>query len=306
MPSYTHLKRALAEGGLDLTSELSAALGRVAELRAGVLESGGQHVVFYASGYFQKRGAGPEIDIDMEDINGFMNALYRVEMRSLTLILHTPGGDGAAVESIVEYLHSKYDYIEVIVPAYAMSAGAMISLASDHIIMSRAGQLGPMDPQMDGLSAWVINEGYKKAEDDVRESRKLARLWEPLMERMGPFLPLEARDALYHGHKLVRGWLKSRGLLADKKAADDITAYFNTAPSDSDDGMFSHDKRIGLRELREKGLNASALEDSQELQDAVMKAYWLMTLIFEQTHLTKFIASNTNEMWEKPAFAGEE
>ena len=55
--------------------------------------------------------------------------------KGLTLLLHTPGGVTNAAETIVEYLHTKFSYIEVIVPTYAMSAGTMISLSSNLIFI---------------------------------------------------------------------------------------------------------------------------------------------------------------------------
>ena len=64
-------------------------------------------VIFYASGFLQK--ADENVSITREDINGFMNALYEAPTANgLTLILHTPGGDPNAVESVVEYLHPSF------------------------------------------------------------------------------------------------------------------------------------------------------------------------------------------------------
>ena len=45
------------------------------------------NVVFYASAFLQKKNI-PEVSIDSEDINGFMNALYEVQTeKDLILIL---------------------------------------------------------------------------------------------------------------------------------------------------------------------------------------------------------------------------
>ena len=87
-------------------------------------------VIFYASSFLQKSYL--ESSITREDIIGFMDALHGAyTKKGLTLILHTPGGDINAVESIVDYLHAKFGYIEVIVPYLAMSGGSMISVARD-------------------------------------------------------------------------------------------------------------------------------------------------------------------------------
>lgn len=150
-------------------------------------------VIFYASAFLQKPNNSSSIA--REDINGFMNALYKVKTQSsLTLILHTPGGDLNAVESIVDYLHSKFDYIEVIVPYLAMSGGAMISLASNLLVLGRQSQLGPIDPQLNiGTSihsARAILEGFNKAKADIENNIKLAHLWAPILQSMGGGLRL--------------------------------------------------------------------------------------------------------------------
>lgn len=160
-------------------------------------------VIFYASGFLQK--AGDNVSITREDINGFMNALYEAPTdNGLTLILHTPGGDPNAVESIVEYLHAKFQQIEVIVPYLAMSGGAMISLASDLLILGRQSQLGPIDPQFlignKVHSARAIQEGFNKAREDIEKDTKLAHLWAPILQNMGPSLVLEADKALSTVH----------------------------------------------------------------------------------------------------------
>ena len=65
----------------------------------------------------------------------------------LDLILHTPGGDIAATESLVYYLKQIFGRnIRVFVPQMAMSAGTMIALASKEIIMGKESSLGPIDP----------------------------------------------------------------------------------------------------------------------------------------------------------------
>ena len=239
-----------------------------------------------------------------------MNALYEAPTdNGLTLILHTPGGDPNAVESIVEYLHAKFRQIEVIVPYLAMSGGAMISLASDLLVLGRQSQLGPIDPQLlignKVHSARAIQEGFNKAREDIERDTKLAHLWAPILQNMGPSLVLDADKALAYSKELVANWLDKRMLkdIGDeaerKQTANTIAAYFN-AESTSDHGQIHvHGQRIGAAKLAELGLNLLFLEEDQDLQNDVLTAYHLMTLIFEMTPSVKFIASNRGKMWVK-------
>lgn len=194
-------------------------------------------VIFYASAFLQKN-ALDNVSIAREDINGFMNALYDAPTNNgLVLLLHTPGGDPNAVESIVEYLHSKFNRIDVVVPYLAMSGGAMISLASDLLVLGKQSQLGPIDPQLvidnQTYSARAIQEGFSKAREDIEKNTKLAHLWAPILQNMGPSLFLEAEKALAYSKELVANWLNKRMLSyigneqERRKKADEIASYFN-------------------------------------------------------------------------------
>ena len=269
---------------------------------------GDSTVIFYASAFLQKTNEG--VSITREDINGFMNALHKASTdKGLTLILHTPGGDPNAVESIVEYLHAKFSKIEVFVPYLAMSGGAMISLASDLLVLGRQSQLGPIDPQFrfeDRVhSARAIQEGFARARDDIKEDTRLAHLWAPILQNMGPALVLDAEKALAYSKELVVGWLNKR-MLKDqrneserKKQAETIAAYFNAEKTREHGQIHTHGQRIGADQLKRLGVNLQLLEDDQGLQGDVLAAYHLMTLIFETTTSLKFIASNQKRMWVK-------
>ena len=269
---------------------------------------GNATVIFYASAFLQR--VSDKASITREDINGFMNALYEAPTdRGLVLILHTPGGDPNAVESIVEYLHAKFDRIEVVVPYLAMSGGAMISLAGDLLLLGKQSQLGPIDPQflIDNkvYSARAIQEGFGRAREDIEKDIRLAHLWAPILQNMGPSLVLEADKHLKYSQELVANWLYERMLRGttneeERRArAATIAAYFN-AESTGDHGQIHvHGQRIGAAKLDELGLRLEFLEDDQSLQDDVLTAYHLMTLIFEKSNSFKFIASDKGKMWVK-------
>ena len=83
-----------------------------------------------------------------------MTVIHQLDRdKGLDLILHTPGGDTAATESIVDYLHNMFgNNIRAIVPQLAMSAGTMIACSCKEIIMGLQSSLGPIDPQLDRKS----------------------------------------------------------------------------------------------------------------------------------------------------------
>ncbi len=82
----------------------------------------------------------------------------------LDLILHTPGGDVAATESIIDYLNNIFDgNIRAIIPQLAMSGGTMIACSCKEIVMGKQSSGGPVDPQINSVPAHGVISEFKNA-----------------------------------------------------------------------------------------------------------------------------------------------
>ena len=83
--------------------------------------------------------------INDDDKNGFMSAVRGLDVsKGLDMILHTPGGDIAATESLVDYLNQKFaGDMRAIIPQMAMSGGTIMACACKEIIMGKQSSLGP-------------------------------------------------------------------------------------------------------------------------------------------------------------------
>src|SRR3989339_268104 len=127
----------------------------------------GRNVIAFYSGWLQKQqlaaGGYTGFAITDADKNGLMTAVYKLDRsKGLDLILHTPGGDVAATESIVDYLRSMFgNDIRAIVPQLAMSCGTMIALSCKEVVMGKHSSLGPIDPQFRGLPAHGVIEEFE-------------------------------------------------------------------------------------------------------------------------------------------------
>lgn len=89
--------------------------------------------------------------IDREDTMPFVDLLHNVPAgHDVDLLLHTGGGDIDAAEKLVTMLRNKAGTatLRVIVPDYAKSAGTLMVLAADSVVMSDPSELGPIDPQV--------------------------------------------------------------------------------------------------------------------------------------------------------------
>lgn len=281
-----------------LTNGFTSALKSVSQ------QQGDRNVIFYGSAFLQKQNVpGAAISITYEDINGFMATVNGLDRsKGLTLILHTPGGVTNATETIVSYLRQCFESLEVIVPAFAMSAGTMISLASSRIVMAKHGQLGPIDPQMPlpggaTQSARAIVEQFDQAKAEISANPLAAHAWAPVTSSLGPALLQEASNALAYSEEIVANWLTEYMFKGDPDALSKgqrVAHHFNDASRHK-----SHGRRIGYKEAEEQGLNVSLLEDSQTLQEAVLDAYHRMTIMFEQTMMTKILWSSQGKTWIK-------
>lgn len=76
-----------------------------------------RNTIAYYSGWLQKPDS-MDTAINDKDKSGFMLTINKMDRKKgLDLLLHTPGGDIAATESLVDYLYSIFEKdIRVIIP----------------------------------------------------------------------------------------------------------------------------------------------------------------------------------------------
>lgn len=308
MPSWSQFQKefqsqAASDRGKWMDEKLKQSIKNIAALCED------RNVIYYGSAFLQK----PEIPasnymITYEDLNGFMAMINGLDSsKGLTLILHTPGGVTNAAESIVEYLRTKFAYMEVIVPTYAMSAGTMISLASNKIILGRQSQLGPIDPQMaiNGkyVPAQAIIDQFKDAQVEILKNTDAAHLWAPILQSLGPALLKEAQNEIAYSGTMVDTWLskfmfKGRDDAAALSAT--VTGHFNGAQNKS------HGRRIDIDEARNIGVLVEKLEDNPLLQDAVLSSYHIMTILMNTTPVAKLMLNQNDQMWVKSYLSPDE
>lgn len=275
-----------------LDEQLVESLLKIGQLR------GNRSVILYGSSFLQRPSTNANI-IRLEDMNGFMECLYGMDFdQGLTLLLHTPGGDPNAAEAIVNYLRSKFNDIEVIVPTFAMSAGTMISLGTDRIVLGRQSQLGPIDPQIitpyGMVSAKAIVDRFEEARADILKNPDLADLWTPVLASIGAAF-VEAKNALKYAERMVAQWL-DQWMLRDQGQGNTIAKYFSDSSRHG-----SHGRRIDRDHACDLGLVVESLEKSQTLQEAVLRTYHLMTLAFEMSQMEKLMRSSHGGGWVKLA-----
>ncbi len=300
MPSWSELHDEL--NGIDPDSRGDHVAELTRQCTARIAGHCDRNVLYYASSFLQK----PQIPglftaINMEDINGFMAGIHGLDFsKGLLLMLHTPGGMGEAAQTIVDYLRSKFSDIDFLVPTYAMSAGTMIALGCDRIIMGRQSQLGPTDPQLivgnRPFSAHSIVEQFEEAKLEIAGNSVLAHAWAPVLRSFGPALVQEARKSIAYGQTLVQDWLQTymfSGRPDPEGLAISVAKHFGGNQHGS------HGRRIDRNEARQHQLEINDLEDDQTLQEEVLTLYHLSTIVFERGPAAKSVISSNGRLWIK-------
>ena len=179
-------------------------------------EKTGRNIITYYSGWLQKPRIG-NADICDDDKNGLMATIHNLDRsKGLDLILHTPGGDIAATESIVDYLRRMFgNDIRAIIPQIAMSAGTMIACSCKEIIMGKQSNIGPIDPQFNGIPVLGVLAEFKRALKEIREIHKLSP-WQTVVAKYHPTFIGECQNAIDWSTEIVTKWLEINMFNGDK------------------------------------------------------------------------------------------
>lgn len=231
----------------------------------------GRNVIAYYSGFLTKpRIEGIEINDD--DKNGFMLAIHEMKRDGvgLDLILHTPGGDGQATISLVEYLRDMFgNDIRAIIPQIAMSAGTMISCSCKSIIMGKESSIGPIDPQFGSIAAANLLEEVKKARDDIITNPNLALFWNPILSKITPSFIERCEWALKDSNEFINVTLRKNMFARLTPQAQDAAIEKISKLLANNEGR-AHNTHIQYQECVDAGLVVERLEDDPILQDLVL------------------------------------
>jgi ClpP class serine protease len=232
----------------------------------------GRNVIVYYSGWLQKQGI-LGFGINDNDKNGFMATIHGLDRsKGLDLILHTPGGESAATESLVDYLRKMFDTnIRAIVPQLALSAGTMIACACNTILMGKQSSLGPIDPQISGVPAHGIIEEFQQAYKECKVDQTKIPLWQPIIAKYTPTLIGEAQKAISWSEEMVKEWLVT-GMLKETHGPGTVAERIIKELGDHALTK-SHARHLSASKCKEIGLKIEMLEENQKLQDAVLTVH---------------------------------
>lgn len=250
-----------------------------------------RNVIAYYSGWLQKPGIS-NTSINDDDKNGLMAVVHGLNRdQGLDIILHTPGGEIAATESIVDYLRKMFgNDIRAIVPQLAMSAGTMISCACKEIIMGKQSSLGPIDPQFGGIPAQGVIEEFKRAIEETKKDPDSIPIWQTVINKYHPTFIGECEKAITLSEHLVKSWLVS-GMFENRENAEEIASRI-VSELNNHKNTKTHERHIPIEECQRIGLRVIPLENDQEFQDIVLTIHHAYMHSFANSTSIKIIENH--------------
>ncbi len=239
--------------------------------RKEIQEEYGRRLICYVS--------GKAASIDRDDTAGFMEILHNIQPgENVDLLLHTGGGDVDAAEKLMAMVQATVTggQFRVIIPDFAKSAGTLILLGADALLMSDSSELGTIDPQIfagDGRGNLICHsvlsylDAFKTHADKLRESPDdpVARL---MLNKLDPTTLRHYEAIRDRARSFAEGQLKRKG-----RNFSQITSAL------MDIGRWqSHGQMISWQDAKELGLPVEYLPPRSKQWQAYWHLYCLLRL----------------------------
>lgn len=253
-------------------------------------------LVIYAAKIEAPREAPNQILL--EDVIGFTDLIADIEGPKLDILIESPGGIVDASHRIVQIIRQKFTDVRFIIAGSAYSAATMISLSGNSILMDEAASLGPIDPQINGIPARSILNGFESVRQLLKsEGPSSLPAYLPLLQKYDLHIFEICKDAEERGKQLVENWLKSymfageTGTEAKIKEIVTFFADYNTHKS--------HARPIFLDDAKKIGIKVDALSTNRDLKQHVWDLFLCIKVLFDVSSNVKIFENTKGVNWGK-------
>jgi len=258
----------------------------------------------------------PAVPLEQADFYVFHDLLScKKDLKKIDIYLETPGGRGETAEEIVRFLRSKFDSVSFVISSEAKSAGTIIALSGDEILMTETGSLGPIDAQMrigrSVVSAYDYMEWVEKKRDEADKNDKLNPFDATMVAQITPGELGNVFHALKFAEELVKDWLVKYKFgkwtetethkrpvtqeLKEQRASDiarDLTDHSKWR---------LHGRSIKAEDLEEIGLRITRVDKDPKLADVVYRIQTVCMFLFEYTTAFKIFATKDDKIFRHAA-----
>lgn len=235
------------------------------------------------------------VSIDLNDVDGFTDLVSSIENSdSVDVILHSKGGNPDATERIVSILRSKFNEVHFLIPHSAYSAATMLALSGNSITLHPSATLGPIDPQIDGIPARSIKDGFAKVKEVLKEEGPAAiPAYIPLLEKYSIHLLELCDDADLLSRSLVKDWIQEyliNGCGTTKDKIDQIVDFFADYKL-----HMTHSRPLVFNKIKDFELPISLAD--KELAELMWETHILISGFFILTPFVKLFENTNGISW---------
>ena len=231
--------------------------------------------------YVTSRRTKASGDMACSAVPELCDQIHRLQtgVKAVDLMLVSTGGDPMVSWKIVSMLREHVSKVNVLIPSYAYSAATALALGADEIVMHPCGNLGPVDPQIDGyrkdkdgrpvpvhfgtedMSAFL---DFVKREVGIKDKASLLEAFKVITSEFGANTIGFAARSMALSQKLGKKLLQTHMGTKEAKKVNAIVDKLNKE-------FFNHGYPVSRTEAREIGLKV--IDPDPKLQDAMWKAW---------------------------------
>lgn len=294
---HEYIERRL--GAKELEVELLSLISKYNKLR-------GSFLLVYSASLCKPN---PKLAISMEDYYIIYDLLKNAKSKKLDVYIETPGGSGEAAEEIVRFFRSKFEQVDFVVSGEAKSAGTIMTLSADNILMTKSGSLGPIDAQMkigrSQISGYDYIEWVKEKRTEAEKNEKLNPFDANMVAQISPGELNGVENALSFAKDLVIEWLpkykfrdwkttETRKLsvtkeMKEERAKEIVEHLINHTK------WRSHGRSIKIDDLK-KLLKIVKIDDEPELSDVVYRIQTVLWMLYNSSSAYKVFATETEKI----------
>ncbi len=289
--------------GDALNKERKKQLKRIQKLR------GGRDILVIAADLNAKGSA-----LGYDDLVPVQDQLANLSGDALDVILETPGGSGETAEDIIRIIRARYEKLGMIVPGWAKSAGTIMVMAGDEILLGPESAVGPIDAQLQWqgktFSADALLKGFEKIKGEVEKSGQLNKAYIPILQGISPGELEEARNHLNFAKELVKSWLvsyKFKYWTTHSSTGDPVTDEEKEIRAEEiadrlcDHGQWLvHGRSLKISDLTDIGLKIDDYSASPDLADAIRRYHALLRMTLE-SNVYKVFETPTSQIYRMEA-----
>lgn len=307
-----YLKRKLSI--TDLESELMELIKKYNQERSTITKRNIFTIVYAAA----LNKPIPTIGIDQDDYYIIHDLLRDVTSDSLDFYLETPGGSAEAAEEIVRCLRKKFDTVSFVVSGEAKSAGTIMVLSADEILMTETGSLGPIDAQVrigrSRISAYDYIEWTNGKRKEAKKKGELNPFDAIMIAQISPGELSGVYHSLEYAKDLVRDWLirykfqkwtttetQKLPVTEDMKRKQAVAIARELARHSK---WRSHGRSIKADDLRQIGLRITSIDDNPSLADLVYRIQTVFRLVLESSTAYKLFATEREKVFKHAVSPG--